>query len=148
MARAQCLVIRDNKILMAKHRQADGQEWWCLPGGAIERDETPEAAAIRELKEECKVDGRITRLISHNDYSDEDKDYTFLVDIEEQEPQIGFDPELAGSRQIIVDMKWLSLKEIPERDRCFLWASGLLGISSMVNEIKKWGDRMSYPGEG
>jgi 8-oxo-dGTP pyrophosphatase MutT (NUDIX family) len=41
--------------------------------------ETPEAAAIRELKEECNVDGKIIRMISHNSYSDENKDYTFLI---------------------------------------------------------------------
>lgn len=131
---------------MTKHRYA-GQEWWCLPGGGIDKNETPEAAAIRELKEECNVNGKIIRMISQNNYSDESKDYTFSIDIDEQEPQIGFDPELADSKQIITDMKWLSLKEIPERDRCFLWASGLIGVSNMLNEIEKWGDRISYPGE-
>jgi 8-oxo-dGTP diphosphatase len=146
MARAQCLIVRNNRILMTKHRY-DGREWWCLPGGGIDKNETPETAAIRELKEECNVNGKITRMISYNNYSDENRDYTFLIDIDEQEPQIGFDPELVDSKQIIADMKWLSLKEIPERDRCFLWASGLIGVSNMVNEIEKWGDRISYPGE-
>lgn len=146
MARAQCLIVRDYRILVMKHLN-DGQEWWCLPGGRIDGNETPEAAAIRELKEECNVNGKIIRMISHNNYSDEDKDYTFLIDIDEQEPQIGFDPELVDSKQIITDMKWLSLKEIPERDRCFLWASGLIAVSNMINEIKKWGDKISYPGE-
>lgn len=131
---------------MTKHRYA-GQEWWCLPGGGIDKNETPEAAAIRELKEECNVSGKIIRMISHNNYSDEGKDYTFLIHIDDQEPQIGFDPELVDSTQIIADMKWLSLKEIPERDRCFLWASGLISVSNMINEIEKLGDEISYPGE-
>jgi len=146
MARAQCLVVRNNKILMMKHRDDEG-EFWCLPGGGIDKNETPEAAAIRELKEECNVNGKIIRMISYNNYSDENTDYTFLIDIDEQEPQIGFDPELVDSKQIITDMKWLSLKEVPERDRCFLWASGLIGVSNMINEIEKWGDKISYPGE-
>ena len=146
MARAQCLIVRNNRILMTKHRIAE-REWWCLPGGGIDKNETPEAAAVRELKEECNVIGRIIRMISHNSYSDENKDYTFLIDIDGQEPQLGFDPELIDSRQIITDLKWLSLNEIPERDRCFPWASGLIGVSSMINEIEKWGDKISYPGE-
>jgi 8-oxo-dGTP diphosphatase len=131
---------------MTKHRIAE-REWWCLPGGGIDKNETPEAAAVRELKEECNVIGKIIRMISHNSYSDENKDYTFLIDIDGQEPQLGFDPELVDSRQIMTDLKWLSLNEIPERDRCFLWASGLIGVSSMINEIEKWGDKISYPGE-
>jgi 8-oxo-dGTP diphosphatase len=146
MARAQCLIVRNNRILMTKHRIAE-REWWCLPGGGIDKNETPEAAAVRELKEECNVIGKIIRMISHNSYSDENKDYTFLIDIDGQEPQLGFDPELIDSRQIITDLKWLSLNEIPERDRCFLWASGLIGVSNMINEIEKWGDKISYPGE-
>ena len=52
MARAQCLIVRNSKILLMKH-QDENDEWWCLPGGAIKKNETPEAAALREIKEEC-----------------------------------------------------------------------------------------------
>ena len=55
MDRAQCLVVRGNKILTVKHRQ-HGIEYFCLPGGGAEEGETPEFAAARELKEECLVD--------------------------------------------------------------------------------------------
>ena len=40
------------------------QVWWCLPGGQIERNETPEEAAVSELKEECNVSGKIIRIIN------------------------------------------------------------------------------------
>jgi len=45
--RTKCLVIRDNKILMVKHRH-ENDEWYCSPGGGIEKGEKPEQAAIRE----------------------------------------------------------------------------------------------------
>jgi hypothetical protein len=48
MARAQCLIVREQKILMVKHREND-YEYWCLPGGRIEPDELPSEAALREL---------------------------------------------------------------------------------------------------
>lgn len=37
MNRAQCLVVRDSKILVVKHRhdELDGIEYFCLPGGGI-----------------------------------------------------------------------------------------------------------------
>ena len=60
MSRAQCIVCRDNRVLMVKHSQ-DGEEWWCLPGGGIEEEESPEEASLRELFEECSVRGRIVR---------------------------------------------------------------------------------------
>ncbi len=143
MARAQCLIVRKNRVLMMKHRM-DGVEWWCLPGGAIEKNESPEEAAIRELQEECNVTGKVIRMISQNDYGNDNKDFTFHIDIDDQEPSIGYDPE-CKNEQYIVDMKWLTLREIPERDRCFLWAAGLIGIPVMYNEISNWSDDISYP---
>ena len=61
-SRAQCLVIRGNKILMAKHCENE-QEYWCLPGGGIEPDELPSEAALRELQEECNRDWVSCRLL-------------------------------------------------------------------------------------
>jgi len=70
---------------------------------------------------------------------------TFLVDIGTQTPHKGNDPELEGNSQIMTEVAWLSLKEIPERDRAFLWAAGLLGVPEFFSEIEKWGDDKSYP---
>jgi 8-oxo-dGTP diphosphatase len=129
---------------MVKHRQ-NGQEWWCLPGGGIEEGENPAQAALRELKEECQVDGTILRETSTTVYSPQDKAISFLIDIGKQEPCMGSDPELEQSEQVLVDMKWLKLWEIPERDRVFLWAAGILGIEEMFTEVSTWSDEISYP---
>ena len=142
MARAQCIVYRDDKLLMAKHRM-DGEEWWCLPGGGIEFGETPSEAALRELEEECSVKGRIIAEVSHITYPPESESYTYLIDIGTARPKIGEDTELIG--QYLVDVAWLRLKEIPERDRVFLGWSGLISIPVFFSEIQQWGDEKSYP---
>jgi len=144
IARAQCIVHRKNKLLMVKHRQ-DDSEWWCLPGGAIEEGETPAEAAIRELKEECGISGTIIGETGVVIYSPEDRAYTFKVDIGTQEPRIGTDPDYPQHKQVLVEVKWLTLSEIPERDRTFLWAAGLLGIEEFFAEVSAWGDSISYP---
>src|SRR5512139_2531013 len=144
MPRAQCLVVKDRRILMMKHKQGP-DEWWCLPGGGIEPDETPAAAALRELLEECNVTGKIIRQVSHVIYDDENAQYTFQIEIGDAEPHMGYDPEVEKGPQIIADMRWLHLWEIPERDRCYLWAAGLLGHADMLNEIEHWGNAISYP---
>ena len=144
MPRAQCVVHRDARILMVKHRQ-DGQEWWCLPGGGVEPGETPEYAALRELEEECGVRGRSVRRLSHHEYGDGDISVTFLVDIGTQTPHMGSDPELGRDEQVLAEVAWLRLREIPERDRAFLWASGLLGVPEFFSEVEEWGDDRSYP---
>jgi 8-oxo-dGTP pyrophosphatase MutT (NUDIX family) len=71
---------------MVKHREK-GQEYWCLPGGTIDPGETPEEAALRELREECGVAGRLMRLTSaYTDRSTEYSTYTYHVDVGDQEP--------------------------------------------------------------
>lgn len=144
--RAQCIVHRRDQILMVQHHHQNGDEWWCLPGGGVEQGETSADAALRELREECCVDGVIIREISHQTYASGDETYTFLVDIGDQTPHMGTDPELHGSEQILADMRWLTLSQIPERDRAFLWAAGLLDVAEFSAEVSGWGDRVSYPG--
>ena len=145
MPRVQAIVIRDGRVLMVKHRW-HGQEWWCLPGGGLEPGETPQQGALRELREECRVDGTVVRQTSFVCYAPDDETYSFLVDIAEQEPSLGHDPDVAPGQEVLADMRWLRLNEIPERDRAFLWAAGLLGADSFLSEVEGWGDRISYPG--
>jgi bis(5'-nucleosidyl)-tetraphosphatase len=45
------------RFLLVRAKQADGQ--WIFPKGHIEPNESPEAAALRELREEAGVEGRL-----------------------------------------------------------------------------------------
>lgn len=144
--RAQCLVIRDSRLLMVRHQQ-DRKSWWCLPGGGVDPGETAEEAALRELAEECRVEGTIVGRIGHISRPPDDESLTFLVEIGDQVPRRGSDPEFEEDGQILREVRWLALPEIPERDRVFLWESGLLGVEGMLEEIESWGDEVSYPGK-
>jgi 8-oxo-dGTP diphosphatase len=144
--RLQAIVLRADRILMAKIRQ-DGSEWWCLPGGGWEAGETAEEGVLRELWEECNVRGTIVRQTAHVVFAPGDEAITFLVDIGEQEPSLGIEPELAemGLPQPMVEVRFLRLREIAERDRAFLWAAGLLGVGDFWRTVEAWGDDPSYP---
>jgi len=142
--RAQCLIVRDNKILMAKHQHSENEWNYCLPGGRIETGETPEQAAIRELKEECNVNGRIIKKVSEYVDSFDFSIYTFQVNIGEQNPMLGTDPEILEN-PVLVEVKWLSLYEICERDRAFLWAAGLISSTYFTDELLSWSKDISYP---
>jgi ADP-ribose pyrophosphatase YjhB (NUDIX family) len=62
---ATCLVVIDNKerVLLVKRNVAPKQGFWCLPGGFMELNETPEKAALRELEEETGLTGKIDMLL-------------------------------------------------------------------------------------
>lgn len=47
-ARATCVLMRDGRVLLV----ADAEWKYMLPGGGVDRGETIEAAAVRELREE------------------------------------------------------------------------------------------------
>ena len=110
--RVQAMVIQDGRVLFGF-----GKGVHFFPGGGLEEGETPEQGALRELREEAGVDGTIVFRISEparpdllaSVYQDH---ATFLVDIGNQVPLLGYDPEetdtgdqisLAGVELIPVD---------------------------------------------
>jgi len=62
---ATCLVVVDNRnrVLLVKRSVEPKKGFWCLPGGFMELGETPEKAALRELKEESGLSGQIDMLL-------------------------------------------------------------------------------------
>jgi len=100
-----CLVVRNNKILMVKHRRPNQHEYFTLPGGGIESGESPEQAAIRELQEECGVTGEIITKLSEYRFTFGDNAiiHTFHIEIGNQEPILGTDPE--KEQQILTEVR-------------------------------------------
>ena len=142
--RGVALVVRDKKILLVKMR-AGGRAFYTLPGGGIEPGETPEEAAIRELSEECCVEGRIVRPLNTVHHKNGDTEYAFLVDIGNQDISLGGDPE--SEEQILTEACFKGLDELSEKDRAFLWSYGLLDVDGFFEDVIAWGDDISLPNE-
>lgn len=144
--RSMALVVRDEKILMVQTFRR-GRYIWELPGGGIEKGETPEEAALRELQEECGLTGVINRPLNTLHCKDGSVEYVFLVEVSaEQKEIVGMDPEVAeGAEQAIKNVCWKRLDELSEKDRAFLWSYGLLDVGDYFDLVLSWGDEISYP---
>jgi len=123
---------------MVKHRH-ENREIYVIPGGGIEKGETPAEAALRELQEECNVNGSIIKKTSEwvDPYDNENILYTYQIDIGDQMPSLGYDPEFIAN-PILLEVRWMTLDELTKTDQAFLWAAGLLSIPQFFEDLVPW----------
>ena len=57
------MVDEAERILLVKRGAPPRKGFWCLPGGFMELEESPEETALRELREEAGITGRIDALL-------------------------------------------------------------------------------------
>jgi 8-oxo-dGTP diphosphatase len=103
----------------------DECDYWTLPGGAVEPGETAAQAARREVLEETAI--RLTEVVQL--YQDGHATCFFATCSPDQEPRVGFDPELVGRTQMIKDAQWFSLEE--KRDD--------IQVSKVIDRLRKLG---------
>jgi len=66
MSRVQCdlgvaaVVVKNDSVLLVKEAAGRYSGHWGLPKGHVDNGELPRDAALRELREECDVDGKVT----------------------------------------------------------------------------------------
>jgi len=81
-SRVRGIIIRDKKILLI-HRIKDGREYYSIPGGGIEEDETSDEAIVREIKEETNINvEKYSELFNYKWFDsekDETKDFTYYL---------------------------------------------------------------------
>ncbi|YBV93549.1 NUDIX hydrolase (plasmid) [Bacillus sp. PK9-021] len=90
------------KILMVLNRN----NTWSLPGGGVEKGETPEQAAIRETKEETGYDIKVDGIVSLNEAFIDNNHILFIV----FKGQIIQEPNQIPLEENILKVEWVDLK--------------------------------------
>ena len=57
------VIIKDGKVFATQRGYGEWQGWWEFPGGKIEVGESPEAALVREIREELDADIEVGELL-------------------------------------------------------------------------------------
>ena len=61
--RVTAVVIKENKVLLARHTYGGGKGMFIVPGGYVNSGETPQQALIREYMEETRIEIKPTNII-------------------------------------------------------------------------------------
>ncbi len=75
----KCLIIKDGKIVIIKYLKGNKIGYYDIPGGKIEDGETPDEAAIREVKEETGME--VSNLVKKGIFEVEYLDRKFYFDV-------------------------------------------------------------------
>jgi 8-oxo-dGTP diphosphatase len=111
--RYQAAIIVDDHILLVRQRITSSEyEWWNIPGGGREGDESEEQCIIREVKEETDIDVKVEGLLidgpSHP-HSGYQRFRTYLCTPVGGEAQPGYEPESAVVA--LIDVGWFDLRD-------------------------------------
>lgn len=74
--RVAAIIIKNGRVLLI-HRIKGDKEYWVLPGGGIESEESPEQACHREVKEETGLDICIERILLS--FANEGRKETYFI---------------------------------------------------------------------
>ena len=110
-----CAAVVDNDcILMVFHRHG-GRAYWTLPGGGVEEGETPQQAAMREVKEETGLDVECSRFLFDEPF-DGGICRCFLMTLgETRKISLGHDPEeahLKATDRMLQGVAWHQLESM------------------------------------
>jgi ADP-ribose pyrophosphatase YjhB (NUDIX family) len=141
--RYQGAVVRDDRILLIKHREKEGgRSYWILPGGGREPGETEEECIRREMKEETNLTANVVRiLLSEPDpfRTTYQTRKTYLCEPDSGKAEPGSEPEPdAASLYTISEVKWFDLRDDSE------WDADLVADSITNGQLYRLRRSMGY----
>lgn len=107
----RCYLIKDNKVVAIKYKKGNRKEgYYDIPGGKIEEGETAKQTAIREMKEETRIDVKNLKYkgIITKEYPDRKFTFeTFITNDYEGEPQ-----EVEENTS-----EWININELLQKEK-------------------------------
>ena len=119
--------------------------WWVTPGGGIDPGETPEQAAIREVREETGLELRpdqllgpiATRHVVHG-YSDQviEQDESFFLAMVDYF-EVSTSAHTPEEKATLLQWRWWSHDDLRHTDE-WIWPTELVELWSLAGEPERW----------
>lgn len=101
------IIVDQNKILIQQRsKTSPGAGFWNFPGGGVEKDESIEAAAVRELKEEADLNVKEDDITYLGNYAGKHLIIHFFI-TREYTGEVNINKESD-------DYEWVTLQELPK----------------------------------
>lgn len=105
---AGCVLKDEQDRMLLLHRNKNGVTQWALPGGKVENNETTEAAAVRELKEELSISVELKTKLGTCSFTEKDRQYIYTWF---HASGISGDPTI-GEPQTFDDLRYFNFEEL------------------------------------
>lgn len=116
---SRAIIIENGKLLTMFRRKIkkDGsvKEYYVIPGGGLEENETLEENVIRELKEEFNIDIAIVKFLGTEEYDETIANY-FLCKIVNGTPKLGGEELERMTKENYYEIRYIDLKNIDSYD--------------------------------
>lgn len=113
---ARAIVIKDGKLLVM-YRNKFGNKYVTLPGGKVEIGESPEQAALREVREEATITVENPKLVFVDQAEFYGDQKVYLCDYISGEPKLSegtHEAEINKLGKNLYEPGWLQLEQLPE----------------------------------
>ena len=132
---ARGITFIDDKVLLLKRVRRDGEKilnYYAIPGGGVEKDETKEEACLREIEEETSIKASINTYLDFEEY-EQGVCYYFLTNYLSGIPCLGGEEKIKNSPDNSYEVKLVALKEL---DNIMIYGIGIDMIKKAYKRYK------------
>lgn len=138
-SRVNGILIKGEKLLMVRHKMGEGRVFWNVPGGGMKFGSSAEQNLIREFKEETGLNIKVDEFLFIHEFLQPPLhaiELFFEVKQVSGKLELGEDPELSPTHQVIDDIRYLSVDEIKNMKKAEIHAA-FFGINS-IKDVRMW----------
>lgn len=113
--RVNGILIKDDKLLIAKHLMGNGEVFWSVPGGGMNYGQSAKENLKREFREETGLKINILEYLFVHEFLRPPlhaMEHFFLIEEIGGKLALGSDPELSGTNQILKELRWVSINDL------------------------------------